>query len=243
MVIGYVVFILLLLACNVTQIPHAVAVIVKGAFCPSAVTGGAVGTVFVAMQKGISRGIFSNEAGLGSEPIVAAVARTNEPVRQGLVSMTGTFLDTIVVCSMTGIALTVTGQGFGSEALQGSAATMQAFRVGIPFLPWAVTDFVLMVSLALFGFTTILGWDFYSERCLEYLTRGRMTPVYVFRWIYIAAVFFGPYMTISAVWGIADIVNGLMAIPNMIAVICLSGVVVAETRSYFRRLASGEIGE
>ena len=241
MVVVYVAFILVLLVCNLAEIPRAVALIVRGAFAPASVTGGAVGTMFVVVQKGIARGIFSNEAGLGSAPIAAAAAQTREPVRQGLVSMTGTFLDTIVVCSMTGLALTVTGQGFGSEALQGAAATMQAFRTGIPFLPWAVTDFVLMLSLVLFGFTTILGWNYYSERCLAYLTGDDLLSVLVFRWLYIAAVFIGPYMTISAVWGIADIVNGLMAVPNMIALIVLSGVVVRETNDYFARLRRGEV--
>ena len=188
-------------------------------------------------------------------PIAAAAAQTKEPVRQGLVSMTGTFLDTIVVCSMTGLALTMTNQPISAEsfkgvselysasAASGAAATMKAFAVGIPFLPPIVTDALLMVSLVLFGFTTILGWDYYSERCLEYLTNGRMGPVLVYRWFYIAAVFIGPYMTISAVWGIADIVNGLMAVPNMIALLALSGVIVAETKSYFRRLKAGEIKE
>lgn len=241
MVVVYVAFILVLLACNLAEIPRAVVLIVKGAFAPASVTGGAVGTVFIVVQKGIARGIFSNEAGLGSAPIAAAAARTREPVRQGLVSMTGTFLDTIVICSMTGLALTVTGQGFGSEALQGAAATMQAFRTGIPFLPWMVTDFVLMLSLVLFGFTTILGWNYYSERCLAYLTGDDLLSVLVFRWLYIAAVFIGPYMTISAVWGIADIANGLMAVPNMIALIVLSGMVVRETNDYFARLRRGEL--
>ena len=239
MVVVYVAFTVVLLVSNAAALPDALAAIVKGAFRPDAVTGGVVGSIFAAMQKGVARGIFSNEAGLGSAPIAAAAAQTNEPVRQGLVSMTGTFLDTIVVCSMTGLALTVTAQGFGPDALQGAAATMQAFRVGIPFLPWAVTDFVLMISLVLFGFTTILGWDYYSERCLEYLTGGDLRPVRVFRWLYIAAVFIGPYMTISAVWGIADIVNGLMAVPNMIALVALSGVVAVETRGYFARRAKG----
>ena len=241
MVIVYAVFTVTLLCCNLSAIPGAVVTIVKGAFNPGAVTGGIVGSIFVAMQKGIARGIFSNEAGLGSAPIAAAAAQTNEPVRQGLVSMTGTFLDTIVVCSMTGLALTLTGQKFGSEALQGAAATMNAFSTGIPFLKPVITDFILMMSLVLFGFTTILGWDYYSERCLEYLTGGNLCPVLVYRWLYICAVFVGPYMTISAVWGIADIVNGLMAVPNMIALIVLSGVIARETKDYFRRLKAGEI--
>ena len=169
--------------------------------------------------------------------------------------MTGTFLDTIIVCSMTGLALTMTSQPVSAESFKGvselycasaatgAEATMKAFAVGIPFLPPIVTDALVMISLVLFGFTTILGWDYYSERCLEYLSNGNMKPVLVYRWLYILAVFIGPYMTISAVWGIADIVNGLMAVPNMIALIALSGVVVAETRSYFKRLKNGEIQE
>ena len=243
MVVIYSLFTLTLLLSNISAIPYAVGVIMKGAFQPAAVTGGIIGSILIAVQKGVARGIFSNEAGLGSAPIAAAAAKTNEPVRQGLVSMTGTFLDTIVVCSMTGLSLTITGQKFGPDALQGAAATMQAFREGITFLPWIVTDFLLMVSLVLFGFTTILGWNYYSERCLEYLTKGNMKPVMAYRWLYIAAVFIGPYMTISAVWGIADILNGFMAIPNMIALIALSGVVARETKHYFARLAKGEIAE
>ncbi len=255
MVVVYVVFALLLVFCNVEKIPSAIVTIVKGAFGVQAVAGGMLGAIIVAMQKGIARGIFSNEAGLGSAPIAAAAAQTKECVRQGLVSMTGTFLDTIIVCSMTGLALTMTSQPISAESFKGvselycasaatgAEATMKAFAVGIPFLPAVVTDALVMISLVLFGFTTILGWDYYSERCLEYLTNGRMGPVFVYRWLYILAVFIGPYMTISAVWGIADIFNGLMAVPNMIALIALSGVVVAETRSYFKRLKSGEITE
>ena len=246
MVVLYVCFAFVLVAYNVAHIPSAVATIVKSAFGWQAAAGGALGAIIVAMQKGIARGIFSNEAGLGSAPIAAAAAQTQECVRQGLVSMTGTFLDTIVVCSMTGLALTMTNQPTAAvdpNAATGAAATMKAFAVGLPFLPEVVTDALVMVSLVLFGFTTILGWDYYSERCLEYLTNGRMGPVLVYRWLYIAAVFIGPYMTISAVWGIADIVNGLMAVPNMIALIALSGVVAYETKDYFRRLKANEIND
>lgn len=243
MVVLYVAFTLMLLFSNLREIPGAIAAIVHGAFDPSAVTGGVVGSMFIAIQKGVSRGIFSNEAGLGSSPIAAAAARTKEPARQGLVSMTGTFLDTIVVCSMTGLALTVTGQKFGPSAIQGAATTMQAFREGIPFLPYVVTDGMLAFSLILFGYTTILGWCYYSERCLEYLAGRRRLPVIIFRWVYIAAVFTGPYMTISAVWGIADIFNGLMALPNMIALVSLSGVVARETKGFFARIKSGEFKE
>ena len=244
MVVLYVTFSLILIFCNLGKIPAAVGTIVSSAFGLKAAAGGAMGAIIVAMQKGIARGVFSNEAGLGSAPIAAAAAQTKECVRQGLVSMTGTFLDTIIVCSMTGLALTMTNQPYQVEgAATGAAVTMKAFAVGIPFMPAIVTDALVMVSLVLFGFTTILGWDYYSERCLEYLTNGRMGPVLTYRWLYIIAVFIGPYMTVSAVWGIADVVNGLMAIPNMIALIALSGVVAYETKSYFRRLKNGEISD
>ncbi len=234
MVVLYVTLSLLLIFCNFGAVPAAVGKILRGAFGLQAAAGGALGAIIVAMQKGIARGIFSNEAGLGSAPIAAAAAQTKSCVRQGLVSMTGTFLDTIVVCSMTGLVLTLTNQPYLTDgAAQGAAATMNAFAQGLPFLPAALTNGLLTVSLVLFGFTTILGWNYYSERCLEYLTGGRQGVVQAFRWLYIAAVFIGPYMTVSAVWGIADIFNGLMAIPNMIALLALSGVVAAETKRYF----------
>ena len=231
MAILYVVVCIILLICNVTEIPAAIVTIVHAAFDPYAVTGGVVGTMAIAMQKGVARGIFSNEAGLGSAPIAAAAAKTKEPVRQGLVSMTGTFLDTIIICAMTGISIVVTG-AWQVEGLEGVQITSYAFQNGLPFPP-QVGAFILMTCLIFFAFTTILGWDYYSERCLEYLTKGNMKPVKVYRWLYIIAVFIGPYMTVSAVWTIADIFNGLMALPNMIALFALSGVVVKETRDFF----------
>lgn len=231
MAIIYVVLCLILLLCNVSEIPAAISVIVKGAFNPSAVTGGIVGSVLVAMQKGVARGIFSNEAGLGSAPIAAAAAQTKEPVRQGLVSMTGTFIDTIIICTMTGLSIVLTG-AWQMDGLEGVAVTTYAFNTGLPF-PTVVSSFLLMLCLVFFAFTTILGWDYYSERCLEYLSNGKMKAVKVFRFLYIAAVFIGPYMTVKAVWTIADIFNALMAIPNMIAIFYLSNVVVKETKSFF----------
>ena len=239
MAVIYVVFVLVLVICNITEVPAAFAVIVKAAFSPKAVTGGAVGSMIVAMQKGVARGIFSNEAGLGSAPIAAAAAQTKEPVRQGLVSMTGTFIDTIVICTLTGLSIVLTG-AWQVEGLEGVQVTTYAFQHGLPF-PAEVSSFVLMLCLVFFAFTTILGWDYYSERCLEYLSGGKMGCVKVFRWIYILAVFIGPYMTVSAVWTIADIFNGLMALPNMIALFALSGVVVKETKHFFVRHKNGEI--
>ena len=233
MAVIYLIFSVALILLNITEIPAAIVTVVKGAFNPSAVTGGAVGTLFIAMQSGVARGIFSNESGLGSAPIAAAAAKTKEPVRQGLVSMTGTFIDTIIMCTMTGLAIVLTG-AWQVEGLEGVRVTTYAFNQGLP-IPASVSSFLLMMCLVFFAFTTILGWDYYSERCLEYLTGGNMKVVKVYRWLYILAVFIGPYMTVEAVWTIADIFNGLMAIPNMIAIFALSGVVVKETKDFFEQ--------
>ena len=239
MAIFYFLFAGILIITNITAVPSAIGVIVEAAFSPRAITGGVVGSMFVAMQKGVARGIFSNEAGLGSAPIAAAAAQTKEPVRQGLVSMTGTFIDTIVICTLTGLSIVLTG-AWQVKGLEGVGVTTYAFQKGLPFPP-EVSAFVLMLCLVFFAFTTILGWDYYSERCLEYLSGGNMKHVKIFRWIYILAVFIGPYMTVSAVWTIADIFNGLMAIPNMIAIFALSDVVAKETRDFFKRHKEGKI--
>jgi len=242
MAIAYVVVCVAILIYNAAEIPAAIVTVFESAFGLRAMAGGALGALMLAMQKGVARGIFSNEAGLGSAPIAAAAAQTKEPVRQGLVSMTGTFIDTVIICTMTGMTILVTGsyETAVEKGLEGVDVTSNAFQTG---LPWG-GDFgaaVLMVALAFFAFTTILGWDYYSERCLEYLSGGNMKAVSVYRWLYILAVLIGPFLTVSAVWTIADIFNGLMAIPNLIALLALSGVIVAETRSYFKRLENGEI--
>lgn len=233
MAVIYVVICVVLLVCNFREIPGAIVTIVKGAFNPSAVTGGIVGSMMIAIQKGVARGIFSNEAGLGSAPIAAAAAKTKEPVRQGLISMTGTFIDTIVICTMTGLSIVLMG-AWQVGGLEGVGVTTYAFKQGLP-IPEELTAFLLMLCLVFFAFTTILGWDYYSERCLEYLSGGKKKSILVYRWLYIIAVFIGPYMTVKAVWTIADIFNGLMAIPNMIAIFALSGVVAKETKSFFER--------
>ena len=235
MAILYVVFALIILITNITRVPAAVALIVKTAFTGSALVGGAVGTMVIAMQKGIARGIFTNESGLGSAPIAAAAAQTKEPVRQGLVSMTGTFIDTVIICSMTGISIVLTG-AWQIEGIEGVEITSAAFQMGLPF-PAAVSSFVLMLCLTFFAFTTILGWDYYGERCVEYLFNRNQNVVKTYRWLYILAVFIGPYMTVEAVWNIADIFNALMALPNLIALIVLSGVVSRETKAYFKKEA------
>ena len=241
MIVIYFVCALGILVFNASAIPAAIVSVVRGAFGLDAVGGCILGAMFVAIHKGVARGVFSNEAGLGSAPIAAAAAQTNECVRQGLVTMTGTFIDTIVVCTMTGLSILVTGS-LGIEGLEGASITARAFGVG---LPWSeqVGSVVLAVCLAFFAFTTILGWDYYSERCLEYLVGYKKGILTAYRWGYILAVFIGPFLTLAAVWTIADIVNGLMAIPNMIALITLSGVVVKETKSYFERLGKGEVKE
>ena len=235
MVVTYVLCCLIIIFTNITKVPAAVAEIIEGAFGMRAVAGGTLGAMIVSMQKGIARGIFSNEAGLGSAPIAAAAAKTKEPVRQGLVTMTGTFIDTIAVCTMTGLTIIMSGCLNENPELEGVEITNAAFCIGLPF-PEKVSSFLLMMCLIFFAFTTILGWNYYSERCLSYLTDSSVRAAKIFRILYIAAVFIGPYMTVSAVWGIADIFNGLMAIPNIIALIALSGVVASETKDYFKRI-------
>lgn len=234
MAIAYVLICIILLVNNAHEIPRALKEIIEGAFGLKAVAGGALGSVMLALQKGVARGIFSNEAGLGSAPIASAAAQTKEPVRQGLVSMTGTFIDTIIICTMTGLCIVITGAW--NIGLEGVAVTANAFQTGLPFAPW-VASFLLMTCLAFFAFTTIIGWNYYSERCLEYLTGGNQKPLKVFRWLYILAVFLGPYMTVSAVWEVADIFNGLMAFPNLIALIVLSKIIVQETKDYMKKIA------
>lgn len=231
MAILYFLMGILLIVLNIKEVPEAIAIIVEAAFNPAAVTGGIVGSFFVAMQKGMARGIFSNEAGLGSAPIAAAAAKTKEPVRQGLVSMTGTFIDTIIICTITGLSIVITG-AWQVEGLEGVAVTTYAFQKGLPFNE-NVTAFFIMLCLTLFAFTSILGWDYYSERCISYLHPDKPKVVVMYRILYIIAVFIGPYMTVTAVWTIADIFNGLMAIPNMIALFALSGVIARDTRQFF----------
>lgn len=233
MAIIYIVAVLVLIVANIEKLPGALATIVEYAFGAKAAAGGVLAAIGISMQKGIARGIFSNEAGLGSAPIAAAAAKTKEPVRQGLVTMTGTFIDTIIVCTLTGLSIVMMGS-YQIKGIEGVQVTTDAFQKGLHFLPSEVSSFILMICLVFFAFTTILGWDYYGERCLEYLTNRNKNAVKVYRWLYILAVFIGPYMTVKAVWTIADIFNGLMAIPNIIALLALSGIVAKETREYFK---------
>ena len=234
MILIYLACCIIIIFSNITKIPDAVVTVVKSAFGIRPAIGGIVGTAMIsAMRNGVARGIFSNEAGLGSAPIAAAAAKTKEPVRQGLVTMTGTFIDTIIVCTMTGLSIVMAGS-YKKESLEGVQITTDAFCEGLPF-PEKFSAFLLMICLAFFAFTTILGWNYYSERCLSYLTGSNKIATIVFRWLYVAAVFIGPYLTVEAVWNIADIFNGLMALPNVIALIALSGVAARETKEFFSR--------
>ena len=250
MAVIYVFLGLSVLIANLTAIPAAFALIFKSAFGYKAMAGGAMGFVFKqitdAMQKGIARGIFSNEAGLGSAPIAASAVQTDEPVEQGMVNMTGTIIDTLIICTMTGLAIIIAGADLwnspeiGGQGLKGVALTSTAFSTALGGDGVSV-QFFLMMCLIFFAFTTILGWDYYSEKCLEYLTKGNMGPVKAFRWLYILAVLIGPYFTVNAVFTIADITNGLMAIPNCISLIVLSGVVAKTTKDYFDRYPNGRL--
>ena len=231
MAILYVTTSLVIILLNIEKVPNAILLIIDSAFDPQAALGGAVGlTVMKAIQSGVARGIFSNESGLGSAPIAAAAAQTREPVRQGLISMTGTFLDTIIVCTMTGIVLVLTG-AWNNPELAGATVTNYAFAQG---LGTSIGATIVTIGLLFFAFTTILGWCYYGERCFVYLVGIRGVKLY--RLAYIVLVGLGSFLHLNLIWIIADIVNGLMAFPNLIALIGLRKVVIEETKDYFQRL-------
>ena len=235
MAIAYVLAALFILALNFDKIPATITLIVEAAFNPQAALGGAVGfTVLKAIQSGVARGIFSNEAGLGSAPIAAAAAHTKEPVRQGLISMTGVFLDTIIVCSMTGLVIVMTG--VWTDPVAGASLTNLAFAQGLGSSIGAV---IVTVSLIFFAYTTILGWCYYGERCFVYLTKGRTKWIKIYRAAFIGFIAMAPFIHLNTIWTIADIVNGLMAFPNLVALVALRHVVIEETKSYFERLKQG----
>lgn len=235
MCVFYFVFAIVVILINIKAVPAAIVAVFAGAFSAQAAIGGFAGAAIkLAMQKGIGRGIFSNEAGLGSAPIAAAAAQTKEPVRQGLVSMTGVFIDTIVICTLTGLSIIVTGAYSNVQQLRGAAVTQLAWSSSLPWSP-VISNTLLAVCLALFAFTTILGWDYYSERCVEYLTKSKKAVV-IFRILFVLFTFAGPFLALDVVWNIADIFNGLMAFPNLVALIALGGVVAKETKAYFEKV-------
>lgn len=225
----YAIGVLFVLGANFSAIPEAFKLIFTSAFNPKAVLGGAAGiTIMTVMQKGISRGVFSNEAGLGSAPMAAATAKTNSPVKQGLISMTGTFIDTIVICTMTGLAIVITGAY--NMGLDGAAVTTYAFESALPIAK--IGTYIVNIGLIFFAFTTILGWNYYGEKCVQYIAGDKAVKPYKF--IFIAIIAVGPFVALDTVFLIADISNGLMALPNLIALVALRHVVISETESYFK---------
>ena len=227
MAIVYILGTLTVILFNIEKIPATLALIFTSAFSPAAAVGGFAGaSIRMAIQNGVARGVFSNESGLGSAPIAAAAAKTNEPVEQGLISMTGTFIDTLIICTLTGLTILVTGVWSGE--LNGVALTQSAFSM-------VFSDFgsiVLTIFLVLFAFTTILGWNYYGERCFEFLFGVRF--IWLYRVVFVVMVLLGGFIELDMVWIIADIVNALMALPNLIALLVLSPVVIAETKQYFK---------
>ncbi|MEG6612457.1 sodium:alanine symporter family protein [Pseudoclostridium thermosuccinogenes] len=225
----YVTICLVVVFTSFDKIPQAVNLVISNAFTGTAAVGGFLGaTMQMAVRNGVARGVFSNESGLGSAPIAAAAAKTKWPAEQGLISMTGTFIDTIIVCTLTGLSIVVTG--VWQTDLQGAGLTSAAFGTVMPVLG----PVLLTLSLALFAFTTIIGWNYYGERCCEFLFGVKSIMPY--RIVFIAMVALGAFIKLEAIWLIADIVNGLMALPNLIALVCLSGVIAAETKLYAKHL-------
>jgi alanine or glycine:cation symporter, AGCS family len=222
----YVLGCLLVLALNWEVVPHTISLIFSSAFTGQAAVGGFVGAgIREAMRYGVARGLFSNESGLGSAPIVAAAARTKDPVRQALVSSTGTFWDTVVICALTGLVLVGSGDWTAEGATKASLCNQAFHSIG-----W-LGDFILVGGLLTFVFSTILGWSYYGEKAVEYLVGVKAIMPYRVLWV--AAVFLGSVWQSTTIWNFADMMNGLMAIPNLIAMLLLSGVIASETKRYF----------
>ncbi|HFU4458600.1 TPA: alanine/glycine:cation symporter family protein [Streptococcus suis] len=229
MAILYIVASVTVLALHWDQLIPTLALVLKSAFTPTAAVGGFTGaTVQQAIQRGIARGIFSNESGLGSAPIAAAAAKSDNAVEQGLISMTGTFIDTLIICNLTGLSILVTGK-WAVEGLAGAPLTQAAFA-SVFGQPGALA---LTISLVLFAYTTILGWSYYGERCIEFLFGTK--SILPYRLVFVAMVALGGFLKLDLIWTIADIVNGLMALPNLIALLALSPVIIKETRQYFAK--------
>ncbi|HHW4958148.1 TPA: alanine/glycine:cation symporter family protein [Streptococcus suis] len=229
MAILYILASLIVLVVHWNELLPTLGLVLKSAFSPAAAVGGFVGaTVKEAIQRGIARGVFSNESGLGSAPIAAAAAKSDNPVEQGLISMTGTFIDTIIICTLTGLTILVTGQ-WSVEGLEGAPLTQAAFATVFG----NTGSIALTISLVLFAFTTILGWSYYGERCIEFLFGTK--SILPYRLVFVAMVALGGFLKLDLIWTIADIVNGLMALPNLIALLALSPVIIKETRQYFAK--------
>lgn len=236
MILVYVATVLAILLLNLDRVPHALSVVIDGAFSSMAPVGGFVGATFAqAMRYGLARGIFSNEAGMGSGGIASAAAQTTEPVRQALVAMMQTFVDTVVVCGATGIAIILTGAW--ETGLKGVEVTQLAFNTGLHMALGstfsAVGGYIVTFTLCMFAFSTIIGWGFYGEKGVEYLLGAR--AVYPYRIVFLMSTVLGAVAQLTLVWTFADVMNGLMALPNLVGLLALSTVVLAETRSHFAR--------
>jgi alanine or glycine:cation symporter, AGCS family len=226
MALAYILAALTIVILNIEKLPDAIILIVKSAFTGSAASGGFLGaSIWMAIRWGFARGIFSNEAGLGSAPIAHAAAQTNNPVKQGMIAMLGTFIDTIIICSLTAFVIILTGTW--DSGLKGVSMSSQAFATGL----YGYGGYVVSIGLVLFAFTTILGWSYYGERSAEYLFGTKIIKPYRLLWI--IAIFIGAIMKLELVWAFADILNGLMALPNLVALLLLSPVVFSQTRQYF----------
>jgi AGCS family alanine or glycine:cation symporter len=229
MAIAYVSAGLLVVILNISEVPGAFALIIESAFSPAAAGGGAVGYgIMIAIRQGVARGVFSNEAGLGSASIAHAAAQTKDPVRQGLIGMLGTFLDTLVICSITALVIITSGM-MGTPGLEGATLTQAAFEANFP----GIGNYLVAIALAIFAFTTVLGWSVYGERCVEYIFGIRaITP---FRMLWVIAVFAGTQVELDFIWLLADTLNAMMALPNLIALLLLSPVIFKVTREYFAK--------
>lgn len=231
MAVFYILAGLVIILLNLDLFPQALSLIVKQAFTAEAGFGALIGST---IRYGVARGVFSNEAGLGSAPIAAAAAKTDHPVRQGLVSMTGTFLDTIIVCSITGISLVMAQLYIGVDKAQAAALTSRSFEL---FLP-NIGSTLVTIALIFFAYSTVLGWAYYGEKCFYYLVGKK--GIFLYRLAFCITAFIGANLKLALVWDIADTFNGAMAIPNLIALLALSGIIVAETKD-FKMLREKEI--
>lgn len=242
MAVFYIIGGLVIILMYISNLPAAISYILQAAFSGhQPIAGGFAGaTVAQAIRFGVARGVFSNEAGLGSAPIAAAAAKTDHPVRQALVSMTGTFLDTIVVCSITGLVLTITNtwQLANPKTLTGAALTTAAFSKGLPG-SWG--GIIVSIGIILFAYSTILGWAYYGEKCAEYLMGTKVVKPYRYLWVIFVAI--GAVAKLSFVWDLADTLNGLMAIPNLVGLLLLSNVIVAETKDFFENIYVKEMAQ
>jgi AGCS family alanine or glycine:cation symporter len=222
---------------NLPHLGSGIALIFEHAFNGTSATGGFIGaTLTQTIRFGVARGLFSNESGMGSAPIAAAAAKTNHPGKQALVSMTGTFLDTLVICSLTALALSSSGVWISGET--GVALTIKAFSSGLPG-NWG--NIIVSLSAITFGFSSILAWEYYGEKCFEYLFKEKW--VYLYRYLWVIIVFMGALFELEAVWNFSDAMNALMAVPNLIGLLLLSGILSRETRIFEKGINEGTINK